>query len=207
MSDPTAPSLDFWYEFASTYSYPAAMRCDAMAEAAGVRLRWRPFLLGPIFSAQGWLTSPFNLFPAKGRYMWRDLARTCAQRGLPFRQPHPFPQNSLFSARLALAVPEDLRADFSRAVYLAEFAEGKLISDEKVLRDILATLDLSAPDLLEKANSETIRENLRGETEIARKLGLFGAPTFVAADGELFWGDDRLEQALAWAQSHQGATG
>jgi 2-hydroxychromene-2-carboxylate isomerase len=204
---PAPPSLDFWYEFASTYSYPAAMRCEAMAEAAGVRLRWRPFVLGVIFSAQGWQTSPFNLFPAKGRYMWRDLERTCAQRGLAFRQPHPFPQNSLLPARLALALPEGLRPHFSRAVFFAEFAEGKLISDEQVLSDILATLDLSAQDMLEKANSDAIRANLREETETARKSGLFGAPTFVAADGELFWGDDRLEQALAWAQSHQVAAG
>lgn len=199
--------LDFWYDFASSYSYPAAMRCEALAEAAGVSLSWRPFLLGPIFSAQGWLDSPFNLFPAKGRYMWRDLERICAQRDLPFRKPHPFPQNSLQAARLALAVPDHVRLHFSRAVFRAEFAEGKLISDEQVLSDILATLDLSAQDMLEKANSDAIRANLREETETARISGLFGAPTFVAADGELFWGDDRLEQALAWAQSHQGATG
>ncbi len=198
------PRLDFWFEFASTYSYPAAMRCEALAEAAGVRLRWRPFLLGPIFSAQGWLTSPFNLFPAKGRYMWRDLERICAQRKLPFHKPQTFPQNSLFCARLALAVPEDMRPDFSRAVYLAEFAEGKLISDERTLDDILASLGLSATEMREKANSEHVRGKLREETEIARKLGLFGAPTFVAGDGELFWGDDRLEQAIAWAASHEG---
>jgi 2-hydroxychromene-2-carboxylate isomerase len=196
--------LDFWYEFASTYSYPAAMRCDPLAEAAGVRLRWRPFLLGPIFSAQGWLTSPFNLFPAKGRYMWRDLERTCAQRGLPFRKPHPFPQNSQHAARLALAVPEGMRPEFSRAVYRAEFAEGKLISDDQTLSDILASLGLSVTEMLERAKSEPVRAQLREETESARKLGLFGAPTFIAADGELFWGDDRLEQAIAWAASHEG---
>ena len=70
------PKLDFWYEFASTYSYPAAMRIEAAANAAGVDIRWRPFLLGPIFKAYGWTDSPFNIFVAKGRYMWRDLTRT-----------------------------------------------------------------------------------------------------------------------------------
>ncbi len=73
----TAP-LEFWFEFASTYSYPAAMRVEALCTTARVALRWRPFLLGPLFAAQGWRDSPFNLYPAKGAYMWRDLARVCA---------------------------------------------------------------------------------------------------------------------------------
>ena len=83
------PHLDFWFEFASTYSYPAAMRIAPLAREAGVDVRFRPFLLGPIFKAQGWDTSPFNLFAAKGRYMWRDLERICAELGLPFRRPEP----------------------------------------------------------------------------------------------------------------------
>ena len=61
--------VEFWYEFASTYSYPAAMRIEALAEAAGIALRWRPFLLGPILKEQGLNDSPFNIFAAKGRYM------------------------------------------------------------------------------------------------------------------------------------------
>jgi 2-hydroxychromene-2-carboxylate isomerase len=69
------PRLDFWYEFASTYSYLAAMRIEPLAKAAGVEVRWRPFLLGPIFKAQGMETSPFNLYPLKGKHMWRDMAR------------------------------------------------------------------------------------------------------------------------------------
>jgi len=73
----TIPTIDFWFEFASTYSYPAAMRIASLAKTAGVAVRWRPFMLGPIFKAQGWETSPFNLYPAKGRNMWRDLERIC----------------------------------------------------------------------------------------------------------------------------------
>ena len=63
---PVTSTLDFWFEFASSYSYPAAMRIAPLAAASGVNVRWRPFLLGPIFKAQGWDNSPFNLFPAKG---------------------------------------------------------------------------------------------------------------------------------------------
>jgi len=190
--------LDFWYEFASTYSYLSAQRIENLALAAGVAVRWRPFLLGPIFSSQGWMNSPFNIYPAKGRYMWRDIERICAARGQPFAHPPGFPQNSLHAARLALAVPDAHRPAFSRAVFSAQFGRGEVISDETLLANLLRDLDLSE-DLLEKAKSDPIRALLREETETARKRGLFGAPSFVTADGELFWGDDRLEQALDWA--------
>src|SRR5580698_1041642 len=96
------PVLDFWFDFASTYSYPAAMRAEQLGATCGVALNWRPFLLGPIFVAQGWDNSPFNLFPRKGRYMWRDLERICARENLPLRRPATFPQNSLLAARCAL---------------------------------------------------------------------------------------------------------
>jgi 2-hydroxychromene-2-carboxylate isomerase len=79
------PVLDFWFEFASTYSYPAAMRIGPLARNAGVQVRWRPLLLGPIFKAQGWDTSPFNLYPAKGA-TWSGCAPTSACRsGAPIR--------------------------------------------------------------------------------------------------------------------------
>jgi 2-hydroxychromene-2-carboxylate isomerase len=96
------PVLNFWFEFASTYSYPAMMRITSLADAAGIALKFRPFLLGPVFKAQGWETSPFNLYVSKGRNMWRDLERLCEELKLPFRRPEPFPQNSLQASRLAL---------------------------------------------------------------------------------------------------------
>jgi hypothetical protein len=99
-------SAEFWYEFASTYSYPAALRVAALADQRGVSLIWRPFLLGPIFMAQGWRDSPFNVYPAKGRYMWRDLERTCGAMGVPLKRPEPFPQPSLLAARVALTRAE-----------------------------------------------------------------------------------------------------
>jgi hypothetical protein len=117
-------SAEFWYEFASTYSYPAALRVAALADQRGVSLIWRPFLLGPIFMAQGWRDSPFNVYPAKGRYMWRDLERTCGAMGVPLKRPEPFPQPSLLAARVALTLEGDERSDFSRRVFLAEFGQG-----------------------------------------------------------------------------------
>lgn len=195
------PTLDFWFEFASTYSYPAAMRISPLAEAAGVAVRWRPFMLGPIFKEQGWTTSPFNLFPAKGRNMWRDLERTCGTIGLPFVRPTTFPQNTLLAARVALVgLAEAWGEDYCRAIYRAEFAEGRTVEETETIAGVLTGLGLDAGAVLDRAQSNENRSQLRAHTEEAQKLGIFGSPSFVTADGELFWGNDRLEAALNWAK-------
>jgi 2-hydroxychromene-2-carboxylate isomerase len=199
--------LDFWYDFASTYSYLAAMRAEGLAKAAGVTLRWRPFLLGPIFKSHGMETSPFNLYPVKGRYSWRDMERLAARQGLPkFTPPVPFPANSLLAARTAVVLVDAERPEFSRAVYRAEFSEGRDISDRALIADILSGFGHNAEAVLAKTADQTIKDKLRAETEEAAKQGIFGAPNFVAEDGELFWGNDRLEQAVEWARGHRPAS-
>jgi 2-hydroxychromene-2-carboxylate isomerase len=204
--------LDFWFEFASTYSYPSAMRIAPLAREAGVTVRFRPFLLGPVFQAQGWSTSPFNLYVAKGGNMWRDLERLCADLKLSFRRPEPFPQNSLLAARVALiglgtasgkqsSSEQAWGEQFCRAVFLAEFCEGLQIDDVAVLSDILVRLNVEPEPVLDAARTDTNKARLRAQTEEAQRLGIFGAPSFMTADGELFWGNDRLERALAWAKN------
>jgi 2-hydroxychromene-2-carboxylate isomerase len=193
--------LTFWFEFASTYSYLTAMRIGEMAEKAGVQLIWKPFLLGPIFEAQGWETSPFNLYQSKGFYMIRDIQRIAEGRGMPFRMPNPFPQNGLLAARLALAgIEGGWGPVFIRAVYKAEFAEGKTISDSYVLTAALAEARADPAAAFARAEAPEIRAALRTNTEEAQRRGIFGAPSFTTNDGELFWGDDRLEQALSWCR-------
>lgn len=193
--------LDFWFDFASTYSYPAAMRIGSLAATTGVKIRFRPFLLGPIFKAQGWDTSPFNIYPSKGRHMWRDLERLCGDLSLPLRRPDPFPQNGLLPARVALVgLPDGWADDFCRAIFRAEFAEARRIDNIAIVGDILTNLKLDAKHVLTMAQSQEIKTRLREQTEEARQIGIFGAPSFVTPDGELFWGNDRLERALLWAK-------
>ena len=195
-------TLDFFFEFASTYSYPAAMRIGAVAGTAGVTVRWRPFLLGPIFKTHGYDTSPFNVHEAKGRYMWHDLARTCASLGLPFRRPEPFPQNGLLAARVAhVGLGENWGEAFCRAVFTAEFGQGLEIGNEAVIRDLLVGLGQSAGAILARARFDEIKNRLRAATDEAQRIGIFGAPNFVIGD-ELFWGNDRLEQAIGYAVQH-----
>jgi 2-hydroxychromene-2-carboxylate isomerase len=195
------PTLDFYFDFASTYSYPAAVRIGPLAEAAGVTVRWKPFLLGPIFKAQGLETSPFNLYPIKGHYMVRDVERLCAHLGLGFKRPEPFPAHSLLAGRVGtVGVAEGWIERFAPATYKAEFAEGKRIDDPAAIGEVLTGLGLDAQQILARAQSDEIKGALRTTTEEAQNAGIFGAPSFITADGELFWGNDRLEQALAWAK-------
>ncbi|MDB5431089.1 MAG: oxidoreductase [Caulobacter sp.] len=197
--------IEFWYEFASTYSYPAAMRVEAMAADAGVAIAWRPFLLGPLFNEQQGLTdSPFNAFPVKGAYMWRDMARICEEEGLPLVHPSEFPRNTLLAARVAIAGLEDgWTPAFSRGVYEANFAHDQDISSPEVLAPLIAAAGGAPDHALAAAHSAPVKALLKEHVEMARGRGIFGSPSFITADGELFWGNDRLESALAWAQHHQ----
>ena len=197
---PPTRKLEFWYEFASTYSYLSVMRVEKVAAAAKLEVAWRPFLLGPIFRAQGWNDSPFNLYPAKGRYMWRDMERLCEGYGLPFRRPSVFPRNSLLAARVACAGRDaPWLPGFVAAVYAANFARDADISDPALLAGILDALGVAGERIVADAGTPEIKQRLRDQTDRARSLGIFGAPSFVVG-GELFWGNDRLGDAIAWAR-------
>ncbi len=198
----TASPIEFWFDLASPYSALAALRIADVA--AGLDVRWQPFLLGPIFQAQGWNDSPFNLFPAKGRWMWRDVPRRAARRGLAFRQPSRFPRHSVLANRVALAaLAEGWGEDCVRAMYRAEFAEDADIADPAVMAGIVARLGRDGSAVVSRAQVQPIKDALRAATEQAALQGIFGAPTFLVA-GELFWGDDRLEDAVAWARGERG---
>jgi len=176
------------------------MRIERLAQERGVPLSWNAFLLSRIFQAQGWNDSPFNLYPIKGRYMWRDLERICDAHGLPFQRPSQFPRNGLLAARIACRFSKEFWTPaFIRGVYHANFAENKDIADRTVIAGCLRSVNQDAETVLHAADSVDTKAMLREQTERAVDLGLSGAPSFIAGR-ELFWGNDRLEEALSWCQ-------
>lgn len=188
--------IQFWFEFGSTYSYLSAGRIRTLAKERGFQIEWKPFLLGPIFKEQGMGDSPFNLFPIKGRYMWKDLERRCRKYGLPFRKPEIFPQNGLKAARIATAfIDRSWVLDFIIETFIAEFSKGKDIGLESTLSEILSFLGQNPKEIFEASESVENKNLVRKNTESAKKYGVFGAPSFIV-NGELFWGDDRLEDAI-----------
>ena len=191
-------AITFWYDFSSSYSYLAAMRMEAAAAAVSIPVIWQPFLLGPIFSEAGYDGSPNLMSAAKARYMWTDIGRRAAQRGLEFVTPEVFPQRSVLAGRAALALDNAARPAFTRAVFHEEFGNGRDVADPVAVADAARAAGLDAEGVLAGAGTPEVKAALFAAVEEAKALGIFGAPSFVTSDKMLFWGDDRLEDALSW---------
>lgn len=192
-------AIELWFDFASVYSYLSVMRIEALAQSSRVAVLWKPFLLGPIFKSLGWTTSPFLLQPQKGAYMWRDVERQCGKYGLPWRRPRDFPVRTLLATRVALlAADEPWIGRFCRRIMLMIFAEDRDVDVPQTIGEALGGVTPDAAGLLGAARLEETKARLRQQTETARSLNVFGAPTFLVG-AEMFWGNDRLEDALAFA--------
>lgn len=191
------PTVEFWFEFGSNYSYLSVMRIEEEARRRQVRIIWRPFLLGPIFHALGFETSPFILQKEKGAYMQQDMARLCRKYGLaPWRMPSIFPRLGVLPSRIVLlGAEEPWVGAFSRRVMELNFALDQDINHPEQITPILNELGLPSSDILAQAQSDPIKSRLREQTDEARARGIFGAPTFFVGD-EMFWGNDRLDDAL-----------
>jgi len=198
-----SPEIEFWFEFGSNYSYLSVMRIEDEARLRGVRIVWKPFLLGPIFRALGMETSPFVLQKEKGAYVWQDMVRQCRKYGLRWQQPSTFPRVGVLPSRVALlGVDRPWIGAFCRRVMELNFALDQDINQPDRLAPILTELGLPASEMLDRAQTEPIKNLLRDQTERARAKGIFGAPTcFVGT--EMFWGNDRLDDALLFASERK----
>jgi 2-hydroxychromene-2-carboxylate isomerase len=195
----TSPELEIWFDFGSNYSYLSVMRIEDAAYRLGVRIAWRPFLRGPIFQALGMQNSPFVLQKEKGAYVWRDMVRQCRKYGLRWRQPTTFPRLGVLPSRVALlGANQPWIGTFCRRVMEFNFVLDQDINQPDQLTPILAELGLPAADILDQSRQETTQLRLREQTEQARARGIFGAPTFFVGT-EMFWGNDRMDDALLFA--------
>ncbi len=190
------PTLEFWYEFSSPYCYLTAKRLAELANERNVDVVWKPFLLGSIFKSQG-REAPVTV-PAKANYMWRDLERKSQKRGYPYRKPEGFPTFALMSARIGIvASGEPWEADFVKGIFELYFEQGQDISgtSPEAIFELLHRLELNVDDILARTAADEFKDKLRENTEAALALGIFGAPMFFAK-GEMFWGDESLEDAI-----------
>jgi 2-hydroxychromene-2-carboxylate isomerase len=201
---PESPvEIEFWFEFGSNYSYLSAMRIEDEARRRGVRIVWKPFLLGPIFRALGMENSPFVLQKEKGAYVWQDMIRQCRKYGLRWMQPSAFPRPGVIPSRVALlGADEPWIGEFCRRVMELNFGLDQDINNAECLAPILSELGLPASDILDRARAEPTKTRLREQTEQARMRGIFGAPTFFVGT-EMFWGNDRLDDALEVAATQK----
>jgi 2-hydroxychromene-2-carboxylate isomerase len=196
-----SPTIEFWFEFASNYSYLSVMRIEQEAARLGVAVAWRPFLLGPIFKSFGWSTSPFVLQTWKTEYVWRDMERQCRKYGLVWKRPTTFPRGTILPARVALiGADKPWIGEFCRRVMQLNFGADQDIGSAASIGGVLAQLGLPPQEMIEEAEGEANKLRLRAQTDAAKSKGIFGAPTFFVGD-EMFWGNDRLDDALALASA------
>lgn len=199
-------ALEFWFDFASTYSYLSSVRLAHRKDVA-----WRPFLLGPVFhDIHGTADSPFNRNEPRRAYMWRDVAREANALGVAFHVPSVFPRGSLLATRVALlAEAEPWIGPFVRSVFEANFVDDRDISDEGVVVELLRAQTKEAEAFLTRAKEPATKARLFERTKAAKERGIFGAPTFFVK-GELFWGNDRLTEAShaagKWTQCYECVT-
>jgi 2-hydroxychromene-2-carboxylate isomerase len=191
--------IDFWFTMGSTYSFLSVMRLADLERSTGISFRWRPFHL--LIILQEMKHIPFADKPIKSAYMWRDIERRAAMYGIPIKLPAPYPaKQSLMANLVAVAgMRESWGAGYVRAAYRRWFLLGQETGSEPNVSESLRDIGQDPARVLALANSEDAKAALTAETNAARELGIFGSPTFTVGR-ELFWGDDRLEDAISWCR-------
>lgn len=193
MADP----IDFWFSVGSTYTYLTVMRLAEIERVSGIPFRWRPFSVRAIMKEMN--NIPFGNKPIKAAYMWRDIERRAEMYGVPIKVPAPYPlaEFDLANRVAIVGVNEGWCPDYVRATYCRWFQLGQEAGSEPNVSDSLREIKQDPQRVLGLANSSAINGRYEAATDEARKLQIFGVPTFVVR-GERFWGDDRLEDAVSW---------
>lgn len=196
-----AKHLDLYCFLGSTYTYLTVNRVESLARRQGISLTWRPFSVRTIMIEQN--NRPFVGKPVKLAYMWRDVERRAMRHGVPFKGIPDYPNDpEELATRVAfVAAKEGWCADFAKVAYACWFLENKDPGNVDNLLPLLAELGKNADEVIATANGNDIRNEYRMTTEAARAKGIFGSPTFVCGE-EIFWGDDRLEDAIDWCIEH-----
>ena len=201
-----AAQIDFWFTMGSTYSFLSVMRLAEVEQSSGISFRWRPFHLLAILQEMKHV--PFADKPTKSAYMWRDIERRATMYGLSVQLPAPYPSKQSIVANLVAAagMREGWGADFVRAAYRRWFQLGQETGSEPNVSESLRDIGQEPTQVLQLAASDEVKAILTAETDAARALGIFGSPTF-AVGRELFWGDDRLEDAISWCRQGRVSRG
>ena len=191
--------IDFWFSIGSTYTYLSVTRLTEVSQKTGASFSWKPFSVRKIMREMDNIPFPPNK-QTKVEYMWRDIERRARGYGFVANVPAPYPlQEFDLANRVAvLAMQEGWCEDYVRETYRLWFIDGHEAGSDVNLTQTLSEVGQDKLRVLELADSSDVEASYLNQTESAKQAGIFGSPTFIV-DGELFWGDDRLEDAINWA--------
>ena len=191
--------IDFWFSIGSTYTYLSVTRLAEVSQKTGASFSWKPFSVRKIMREMDNIPFPPTK-KFKVDYMWRDIERRAQGYGFTANVPAPYPLKELDLAnRVAvLAMQEGWCEDYVRSTYRLWFIDGYEAGSDVNLTQTLSEIGQDKLRVLELAGSSDVESVYLDQTERAKQAGIFGSPSFIV-EGELFWGDDRLEDAVDWA--------
>ena len=196
--------IDFYFDFSSPYGYLASEQIEALAARHGRAVMWHAIVLDAQFQPQGGVKIPLALL--RTEYARRDCERSAAFLGIPYKTPTPYPVHTEHAARafqwLSDRNPDEARA-FAHGVFRAYFVEGRNIAETGVLLEIADTLKIDREEVADAFTDSATKARIKAEIDLAEARGVFGSPFFIV-EGEAFWGNDRLDDALDFAT--QGIT-
>ena len=191
--------IEFWFSIGSTYTYLSVSRLIKVERKFEVSFSWQPFSVRKIMREMDNVPFPPTK-QAKVDYMWRDIQRRARGYGFEASVPAPYPLKEFDLAnRIAvLGMQEGWCSNYVQATYRRWFLEWLEPGSEPNVSESLREIGQDSERILELASGEETGEVYSCQTESAQSKGIFGSPSFIV-DGELFWGDDRLEDAVSWA--------
>jgi 2-hydroxychromene-2-carboxylate isomerase len=192
--------IEFWFSIGSTYTYLSVTRIAEVARETGATFFWQPFSVRRIMREMDNVPFPPSK-QVKVDYMWRDIERRAQDYGFTAKVPAPYPlgEFDLANCVAVLAMQEGWCEDYVRATYRRWFVDGQEAGSEPNLSQTLEEIGQNVARVLERAGDLDIEAAYVEQTDRAQRAGIFGSPSYIV-DGEVFWGDDRLEDAVVWAK-------
>ena len=193
-------NIDFYFSIGSTYTYLSVTRIFDVEKKHNVKFNWKPFSVRIIMNEMN--NHPFpDDKKNKVDYMWRDIERRAESYGFSAKTPVPYPlsQFDLANKLAILGLKEGWGVDYIRLTYKKWFQEKKEPAIEPHISEICSELKINKDKIILEANSNKIEKEFLANTDSARKNKIFGSPSFIV-NNEIFWGDDRMEDAINWSK-------
>jgi len=195
-------TIEFYFDFSSPYGYLGSERIVELAAKHDRVVDWHPVLLGAIFKVSG--QAPLTTFPLKGDYAIMDFQRSAREVSLPYQHPKTFPIATVAAARAVWwakeqsdAATKALTGDLVKAFFRSYYVEGQDLSDANVVLDTASKVGIDRSTLEAALQEPAVKDRLKQAVNDALEKKVFGSPMMIV-DGELFWGNDRMEQLDRW---------